>query len=109
MGKDGVDAADAVHYLRNMHIHDDACQGVRLRSLDPVLLNDKVEHGVDSDSRGHVEVFVEGESYPAGGRVGSRGGKVHVVAQAESEFYHVHWTLDGRAANLAVALGCMTV
>ena len=67
-----VDPPSAVHELGHAQVDDDAREGERLASLEPVLATHELEHPVDRDRGRLVEVLVEAERQPGVRRPGDR-------------------------------------
>src|SRR5947208_9855044 len=85
MGEDGVDASDAVDYLSDAQIYNQARHSEGFGALQAVLLVEKVEHRIQGSDRGLVQVFVEAKGDPACSGVGAGRGQVHVLMEPEGE------------------------
>ena len=63
-----MDAADAVHELRHAQVDDGAGERQRVAALEAVLAAHQLQHPVDGERGGLVEVLVEAEREPGLGR-----------------------------------------
>src|SRR5207245_2073563 len=99
-----VDAFRLVDQLRHCEVDRDARECERVLAVGRELALDQVEHRLDGELGGNVEIGVESKGEPCVRGPRHRHAEVEVVADVDRDLRRVERTLDRRARVLAVAL-----
>src|SRR5262249_40359823 len=109
VGEYSVHAFDPVDDLGDAQVDGDAGKRQRPCPIESQLPPHQVEHGLERQLGGAVEVLVESERDPALAAAGDRHLQVEVVPDVDGQLGQLQRALDGGAADLSVTLGGMGV
>ncbi len=105
MGKDGMNAFDAVNDLGYPEVNDKTGETKRLSSCQTRLLFDhQVQHCVEGNIGCFIQIFVKAECETSSSRVGARRGQASFWIQAKGEFHALHRTFQSQHGHFTIPL-----